>query len=297
MNVFPPLNALVAFDTAARHSSFSKAAEELHVTPGAVGQLVRKLENWTGVALFNREIRRVTLTSAGKLYHSSISPALWQIVDASRALKEKQRQEVWISMPPGFAAKWFAPRMADFIERHPDISLNISASTARADFKSDRVDCAIRHFDGHDDSLDAQLLFADEARAFCSEQYRAKLQLQRPEDVRRATLLQNTLHPHWRQWCRRFAAMNNAMFDSVTSIGFDASVLAIEAATRHQGLVLSSKLLVADELSTRQLIEPFPKCALALEKGYYLVSAKHAAPRKPVTALHNWVLAQAGRMR
>ena len=297
MNAFPPLNALVAFDAAARHGSFSKAAEELSVTPGAIGQLVRKLEEWTGVALFNREVRKVSLTSAGKAYHGSISPALWQIADASRTLKEKQRQEVWISMPPGFAAKWFAPRMADFIERHPEIGLNISATTARADFKGDRVDCAIRHFDGHDESLEAQLLFKDEARAFCSEKYRDKLQLKKPEDVRRATLLQNTQHPHWRPWCRRFAGMNDAMFDSVGSIGFDASVLAIEAATRHQGIVLSSRLLVADELTARQLIEPFPKCVLLLDKGYYLVSAKHATPRKPVAVLQDWLLAQAGHTR
>lgn len=293
MSSLPPLKSLVAFDSAARYGSFSKAAEELHVTPGAVGQLIRKLEDWTGLMLFVREVRRVTLTPVGKAYHGKISTALWQIADASRALKEKQRQEVWISMPPGFAAKWFAPRMADFIERHPEVSLHVSASTARADFKSDRIDCAIRHFDGHDNGLDVRLLFQDEARAYCSREYQDRLRLKKPADVRRSTLLTNTQHPHWLRWCERFASITGAAFDAIARIGFDSSVLAIEAATRHQGLVLSSALLVADEVTRQQLIEPFPGCVLPLDKGYYLVSSKHSTPRKPVISLRDWILAQA----
>src|SRR5258708_29057664 len=136
MNATPPLNALRAFEASMRLNSFSLAADELFVTPGAVAQQIRNLEEWLGVALFTRHIRRIQPTADGLAYAASVLPALREVVRASVALRERHSQGVRVTMPPGFAAKWFAPRMARFLTRYPSVALNVRSSTALAAFES-----------------------------------------------------------------------------------------------------------------------------------------------------------------
>lgn len=284
-----PVKALMVFDAAMRHNSFTLAAEELHVTPGAVGQQIQKLEAWLGVTLFTRMVRQIHPTAEALHYWSNIQPALTRLQHASEQIRLRQVNEVWLSMPPTLAAKWFAPRMAGFLAQRPDISLHLGATTAISDFERDRVDLAIRYFDGEDASLASTLLYRDEVRLYCAPGYVKALRLQAPSDLVRATLLHTTLQPHWRSWLQQFSTLSDAQIDAIPHLHFDQSLLAIETARYGQGAVLSSAILTEAELRDGALCEPFG-CRLPVTKGYYVVHHKGTPLRPAALALKNWLL-------
>ncbi|AKJ69462.1 LysR family transcriptional regulator [Pandoraea thiooxydans] len=298
MRSTPPLKALPAFEAAMRLGSFTLASRELNVTPGAIGQQIQKLEEWLGVALFVRQIRQLTPTEDGRAYFAQIQPALAELVHASHRIRERRGNGVRLSMPPSFAAKWFAPRMADFLQANPGIALSLSTTTAMVDFELDGVDLAVRHFDGIDTRLSVQRLCDDEARAYCSPAYTKQHRLKRPDDLRAATLLHNTLHPHWAAWLARFSGLDGVRIEATAGIQFDQSLMAIDAAVRAQGVVLTSPLLVETELARGELIEPFDH-ALALAASYHLVHPATAEPRQAVQSLKAWFTDSitAGRVR
>jgi LysR family glycine cleavage system transcriptional activator len=288
----PPLKALLAFDAAMKHNSFSEAAHELHVTPGAVGQQIQKLEEWLGTPLFIRSVRRVQPTLAALNYWAAVQPALLRILQASNELRLRNINDVWLSMPPTLAAKWFASRMADFLSFKPDISLHLSASTALVDFERDQIDLAIRYFDGNDPMLDATLLYRDEARLYCSPEYASKLDLRRPEDLVRATLLHTTLLPHWEPWLKQFSQLTKHQIATIPCQHFDQSILAIETARHGQGVVLSSAVLTEMERRNGTLCEPF-ELRLPLQRGYYLVHHRQTALRPAAQILKKWLIERA----
>ena len=277
-----------------RANSFSIAAEELCVTPGAVGQQIQKLEEWLGVPLFTRQIRQVLPTADGLAYWNRIQPALAQIIDASQKLKNSRSMGVWLSMPPSFAAKWFPRRMARFLTRHPEVELHLNSTAALVDFEREPVDLAIRYFDGNDPHLDTKLLYRDEARVYCSPAYAAALGLRRPEDLLRVTLLHTTVQPHWPDWLGRFSRLDDAQIAGVAGIHFDQSMTAIEAAKQGQGVVMTSPLLVEEETAEGALIEPF-EYRLPLSIGYYVVHHRRLAIRPAALALKAWLIEETAR--
>lgn len=292
MSELPPLKALQYFDVAIRLNSFSAAAQQLFVTPGAVGQQIRKLEEWLGVALFTRHIRQVQPTAEGLAYWARIQPALAQIQQASRAIRDSRSTGVHLSMTPSLAAKWFAPRMSDFLTRHPEVALHLSSSSTIVDFGNDTVDLAIRHFNGQDPSVEAHLLYQDQASVYCSPDYAHALRLEKPADLQRATLLHSTWHPHWAQWLSTFANMPPAVSMLLSGVHFDQSLMVIEAAKLGQGVALACSLLTEREIADGSLIELFPQ-RLPLAKGYYLVHPHNEHLRPQVRALRDWLLQQA----
>lgn len=284
-----PIKSLLIFDAVMKHESFTLAADELHVTPGAVGQQIQKLEEWLGVSLFTRAVRQIHPTNDAVHYWSLIQPALAKIQQASDQLRLSQANEVWLSMPPTLAAKWFASRMAGFMTLRPDISLHLGATTVISDFERDRVDLAIRYFDGKDHALDARLLYQDEARLYCAPSYARKLNLKTPNDLARATLLHTTVQPHWNAWLRQFSQLTDAQIEAIPGQHFDQSLLAIETARFGQGAVLSSEFLTEPEMRDGSLVELF-KLRLPLTKGYYVVHQKGVTLRPAVAALKEWLL-------
>lgn len=295
MKNLPPLRSLVAFEAAARHLSFTKAAAELNVTPGAVGQLIHRLEDWLGLKLFYREVRKVSLTEAGAAYFGRISTALGQISRASMLLKQRHHNEIRISMPPSFARKWFVPRMVRFMDLHPEISLNIDASAALVDFDHDSIDIAIRHFKAQESSrFDVELLFVDELRVYCSPIYCEKLELHQLENLAKATLLATRIHPYWERWLLLFTQLSGREIGEIATINFDASHLAVDTAKHHQGVVLTSASLVENEIASGELIEPF-EARLPVDEGYYLVGPKGSfALGGAVEALRVWLRQECG---
>lgn len=295
-----PIKALLAFNAAMKHASFSLAAQELHVTPGAVGQQIKNLEDWLGTPLFVRSVRQVQPTAQALAYWGTVGPALARIGQASEELRAQQLQQaqlqrnaVWLSMPPTLAAKWFAPRMAAFLQHRPDVSLHLGATTVLSDFGQDRVDLAIRYFDGKDRALHCTLLYPDEARLYCAPAYARKLRLKAPDDLVRATLLHTTLLPYWKPWLQRFSGLAEARIDAIAGQHFDQSMMALETARHGQGVVLSSAILAEVELREGWLVEPFPALRLPIAKGYYLVHRRGGALRPAAGALKEWLVATA----
>ncbi len=292
MNQYPSFKSLLAFDAAMRSNSFSVAARDLSVTPGAIGQQIQKLEEWLGVTLFIRQTRQIQPTEIATKYWQAIRPALGQIANASHKLREHQKLSVSLSMPPSFAAKWFTRRMARLLSQNPKIDLHLNATTVAVDFERDSIDLAIRYFDGRNSTLDATILFSDEAHVYCSPSYAASMQLKEPADLRRGTLLVTTMHPHWEAWLSTFASIDAEHAKSISRIHFDQGLLAIDAAKHGQGAVLTSPLLVRDDLNDGLLIEPF-ECPLPLTQGFYIVHPNREALRKVVWFVKQWLIEEA----
>src|SRR6187431_935616 len=151
----PPLNALRSFEAAARHESFTRAAEELFVTQGAVSHQVKALETELGVKLFNRERQRLIITEGGREYLVAVRDALDRIALATERLLQRQNAGVLtVSTSPDFAAKWLVHRLGHFAEAHPEIDLRVSANLQHVDFAREEVDMAVRHGDGNWPGLD-----------------------------------------------------------------------------------------------------------------------------------------------
>lgn len=165
----PVLNTLRAFEAAARHGSFTRAAEELCVTQGAVSHQVKTLEEELGVKLFNREYQRLVITQAGREYLVEIRDALDRIAIATQRLVERQSSgALTISTSPDFAAKWLVHRLGKFAQSHPEIDLRLSAAMQHVDFAREDVDIAVRHGNGHWDGLHVERLCAEQLFPVCT---------------------------------------------------------------------------------------------------------------------------------
>ena len=187
----PPLNALKAFEAAARHESFTRAAEELSVTQGAVSHQVKALELQLGVKLFNRERQRLVITEAGREYLTVLRDALDRIAVGTERLLQRQSSGVLtVSTSPDFAAKWLVNRLGRFAEDHPSIDLRVSATLHHVDFAREDVDLAVRHGDGNWPGLDVARLSAEHLFAVCSPKLLAgRTRLAKPSDVLKFPLL------------------------------------------------------------------------------------------------------------
>lgn len=262
-----PFKAIACFDAVMRTGSAKAAADVMFVTPGAVGQQLRKLEAWLGAQLFIRSVRKLQPTEEAVRYWQQIQPALAQMDDIHARLRGTSVFEVSLSLPPAFASTWFARRMPDLIQKLPDLQLHLNANAEAVDLRAGTYDLAVRHFDGQDDRLHSRLLLNDEVRVYCSPHYRERLQLFALEDLRRATLIHTTSHANWSRWLAQSGA---SLSGKAGGVRFDQSELAIDAARRGQGLVLTSPWLIEEDLESHRLVQLFD-CTLITGKGYYVV--------------------------
>ena len=198
----PPLNALKAFEAAARYESFTRAAEELCVTQGAVSHQVKALEAELGLKLFNRERQRLIITEAGRNYLEVVRDAFDRIAAGTERLLQRQSAgALTVSTSPNFAAKWLVHRLARFAEAHPGIDLRISASMHHVDFAHEDVDLAIRHGDGRTAGLHVTRLCAEELMPVCSPKLiSGRHAVRGPADLARHTLLHVNDRSEWSKW-------------------------------------------------------------------------------------------------
>ncbi|WEK32873.1 MAG: LysR substrate-binding domain-containing protein [Candidatus Pseudomonas phytovorans] len=291
MQANTPLKAIVCFDAVMQTGSALLAARQLFVTPGAIGQQIRKLEDWLGTPLFLRSVRKLQPTEEAFRYWEQIRPALQQIDQANATLQGKGASLVRLSMPPAFANTWFARRMPDLTCNYPGLKLHLSSSVEPVDFNTSTFDLAVRHFDGQDDSLHVRLLLRDEVKVYCSPEYRERQLSRGRVEVRGATLLYTTSHANWSRWLTR-AGMS---FDgTLADLHFDHSEMAIDAARRSQGLVLTSPWLVEDDLERGSLVELFPH-TLRTGKNYFLVHKKDRQLSTAAQQVGDWLLKAAQR--
>ena len=286
-----PLKAIASFDAVMRTGSAKVAAESMFVTPGAVGQQLRKLEDWLGIQLFIRSVRKLQPTEEAMRYWQQIQPALAQIDETHTSLLGKFVFDVSLSLPPAFASTWFARRMPDLIQRLPDLQLHLNANAEPVDLCAGTYGLAVRHFDGKDDKLHSRLLLSDEVRVYCSPQYQEQLQLVALEDLRRATLIHTTSHANWARWLAQSGAFSSG---TVSGLRFDQSELAIDAARRGQGLVLTSPWLIEEDVECGRLVQLFGH-SLITGKGYYVVHGVDKPLSAGGKALYEWFFHDAPR--
>ena len=295
----PPLNALRVFEAAARHLSFTKAAEELHVTQAAISHQVKLLEDVLGVTLFRRLNRRLVLTDAGQTYMPPLRDAFDQMAAATRRLAQSgDSGALRISTIQSFAAKFLMPRVPRFRAKHPDIELMISASTQLVDFRRDDVDIGIRLGRGEYPDLHVTKLMDDYIFPVCSPALlRGPHPLRSAEDLKHHTLLHDTAiaseeeSPTWRNWLRHAGVSD---VDGSRGPGFSDAAMAIQAAIAGQGVALGRPALVVEDLAAGHLVRPFEQ-QIKNRYSYYLVCAKTSADQPKQRAFRDWMLEEIAR--
>ncbi|HEV2676599.1 MAG TPA: transcriptional regulator GcvA [Aliidongia sp.] len=289
----PPLNALRAFEAAARHLSFLKAAEELHVTAGAVSQQIKTLEDHLGLKLFRRQPRGVLLTDAGQLYGKRIGELLDQVAVATRDLARQSSGPVLtVTTMPSFAARWLIPRLGAFGRIHPGIAIRTLADDKLATFKDDDVDVALRFGAGKYPGLIADFLFREEVFPVCSPRLLdGPLPLRRLADLSGHILLHDEPHPglHELEWSEWLAKQGVHHIDARQGPRFTYTHMSLTAAAMGQGVALGTSVLCADDLESGRLVRPFPNKIVA-DFAYYLVFPPVALDRPLVVAFRNWLL-------
>jgi LysR family transcriptional regulator, glycine cleavage system transcriptional activator len=292
----PPLNALRAFEAAARHLSLTKAAEELHVTAGALSHQIRGLEELLGLKLFERHVRSIALTSAGRQLFPGLQTGFVHIRDAVAGLSGAAGERVLvISTPPGLTAKWLAPRLYRFSGAHPEVDVRVSSSLGNANFTTDGVDVAVRNL-----SVDAvagadlviEKLFELSLVPVCSARL---LEIHGPFDSPEAlkgvplihddSLVTRAEIPTWTDW---FEAAGMSGIDVSRGLRFNSADHALDATVEGAGVLLAHDLLAYDELRTGRLVAPFD-LKLPSGRAYFFVCAKRRQDDPNVRAFRTWI--------
>ena len=296
---FPGLGPLRTFEAVARHLSFTKAAEELHVTPGAVSVQIRAIEDRLQIRLFQRTSRSVQLTAAGETLLRAAREALAIVADAvERIGPARERRTLTISVGMSFAAKWLVPRLDRFRGAHPDVDVRLDVTQRLADFARDEIDVAIRFGSGSYPGLRADRLFAEEVFPVCSPKLlQGAHPLRVPADLRHQVLIHEDWRTEgdgwagWPDWSMWLLAAGVAGMDATRGIRFKETALVIQAAIEGQGVALGSSSLVADDLLAGRLVRPFDlSLKTSARFAFYLVSPRAAADRPLIQAFRHWLL-------
>jgi LysR family glycine cleavage system transcriptional activator len=285
----PPLNALRAFEAAARQLSFTRAAQELHVTQTAVSHQMRVLEEHLGVRLFLRLPRRLVLTSEGRAYARELGRVFERIGDATAAMQTQPRREVLaVTSLPSLAARWLTPRLPAFLDAHPQIDLRLVATERPVDFIRESVDLGIRWGYGRWAGLQSEKLMDDECFPVCSPALLPRRRRLTLADLGRLTLLHDDSPDDWRRWLRAVGAPG---IDAERGHVLTDASLTLQLAVAGRGIALGRRVLVERELAEERLVRPFVP-SIPSEPAYYLVSSPHTADLPRVRAFRAWLFEQ-----
>ncbi|MGH7080241.1 MAG: transcriptional regulator GcvA [Acetobacteraceae bacterium] len=290
----PPLKTLPDFEAAARHLSFSKAADELNVTHGAVSRQVKSLEDYLGVRLFRRLNRALRLTDEGQAYARAVREILDSLADATRRLPTpKEASRLTVSTTYSFTGGWLVPRLGRFRALHPEIDVRLQANDRAVDFARDNVDLAIRYGRGSYPGLSAERLMGDDYAPVGSPALlKGKHSLKKPADLRHHVLLHDEgTEVDWRMW---LMAAGVEGVDASRGPIFSHSTMVIQAAIRGEGVALGRQVLIEDELVGGRLVRLFD-LRLKAEMAYYVVCPLASLEQPKVRAFRDWLLAEVGR--
>ncbi len=291
----PPLNAIRAFEAAARHLSFTKAAQELFVTQAAISHQIKGLEESLGVQLFRRFNRRLMLTDAGQAYLPPLRTAFDQIAGATDRLHAADETgSLKLSVLPSFAAKWLLPRLSCFRAEHPEIDVLVSATGELADFGRDGVDIAIRYGRGDYPGLTVEHLMDDVVFPVCSPKLlETGPPLREPADLKHHTLLHDpTTAKESKDWDSWLKIAGVTGVDTSRGPGFTDASLVIQAAVEGQGVALGRSALTAIDLDAGRLVQPFGP-SVPSQFRYFVVFPPSGAERPKVAAFRDWLFAEA----
>jgi LysR family glycine cleavage system transcriptional activator len=292
----PPLNALRAFEAAARHLNFSRAADELSVTPGAVSQQIQNLEDYVGAALFKRTPKGLLLTDAAQTALPALREAFDRLAEAASLLTAAvDGRRLTLTAPPSFAAKWLVPRLGAFEQDHPQVDVWLSAGMELVDLSAGEVDVAIRYGSGRYPGLEVRRLLGETVIPVISPELLKDQALDRPEDLKNHVLLHDGSPdlddscPDWSMW---LAARGLRGVDGLRGPRFNQSSLVIEAAANARGVALAKRTLAQADLEAGRLVAPL-QIATAVDFAYYLVHPKAKGRLPQVKAFIGWIEAEA----
>ena len=291
----PPLNALRAFEAAARLGNFTRAAEELCVTQGAVSRHVATLEGWLRLPLFERARHGIRLTAAGQAYFDTARAALDQIDYGTRQLQAgPDERRLRIKLPPTFAIRWLVPRLARFHALHPRIDVQITTSHERADFAREDVDVSIHSEPTPPTGPGFRRLFGETLVPVCAPGLLANgPALTRPADLAHHVLLCSMNRP--KDWPAWLAAAGAPQIDGNGGLKFENAALAYQAAADQLGVMVALDAFVREDLAAGRLVAPFA-LRVPTKGAYYLAWRDQAPVPERVRAFDAWIAAEAGAM-
>lgn len=287
----PSLNGLRAFEAAARHRSFTLAAQELNVTQTAISHQIRRLEDELGIRLFERRNRALALTPQAADYLPGIRAAFQDLRAATDRLRRNTGDRVLtVSTLTSFAVKWLLPRLASFQAAHAGIDVRITTSTDLVDFRRGDVDAAVRYGRGQWPGLRADWLMTEHLFPVCSPALlKGKTALRRPEDLARVTLLHTASGAEdWRLWLT--AAGLPPDLSRQPGLTFDLAFMAVQAAIDGIGIAIGQSAYVADDIAKGRLVVPFD-ITLPADAGFYFVAPQEKAEAPKIKAFRDWLMA------
>lgn len=292
----PPLNALRAFEAAARHLNFSRAADELSVTPGAVSQQIQNLEDYVGAPLFRRTPKGLLLTDAAQTALPALREAFDGLAEAASLLTAAvDGRRLTLTAAPSFAAKWLVPRLGRFEAAYPQVDVWLSAGLDLVDLTAGEVDIALRYGAGRYPGMEVRRLIGETVIPVLSPELHAANPLHGPEDLAKHLLLHDGSPdpddscPDWTMW---LAARGVRDVDGARGPRFNQSSLVIEAAVNGRGVALAKRTLAQDDLDAGRLVAPL-QIATAVDFAYYLVHPKAKGRLPQVKAFISWITAEA----
>jgi LysR family glycine cleavage system transcriptional activator len=295
------LKSLQAFESAGRRLSFTLAAQELNVTPGAISQQIRQLEEFLGTTLFKRLNRAIVLTDAGQLFLPLISQGFGHFHEAVTRLRQRGDDgPLTITSAPSFVSKWLIPRLSSFKRLHPEIDVRIDTSDRLVDFSREDIDVGIRFGDGVFPELDTVFLFAFDLIPVCSpDLLRGEHQLREVSDLKHFTLLHSNhdeLDPGWPDWAMWLKVVEADDVDSSHGIYFNQSDQLFQAALDGQGVALLANVMAEPEVAAGRLLQPF-SARLPVKMNYHVVTSPHKAGIAKVAAFRRWILDESAYLR
>jgi LysR family glycine cleavage system transcriptional activator len=292
--LMPSTAELVAFEAAARHANFTRAAEELSLTQGAISKQIRQLEQTLGVTLFERVNRRVVLTDAGGLYLGDVREMLTKLETSTHAVLASGGSAAVLNVAvlPTFATRWLVPRLPMFVEAHPGVTINLATRLKPFDFDEEPFDLAIHYGTPTWPRSDATHLFDENVVPVASPAYRTGIRLAAPGDLLRATLLQQATRPTlWRDW---FESVGVEHIHPYRGPLFDQFSMIAQAAAAGLGAALVPRFLVEEELQTSKLVVLFDH-PLRGSQAYYLVVPTRKIHTPVVAQFGGWLAGEARR--
>ncbi|HJS05771.1 MAG TPA: transcriptional regulator GcvA [Variovorax sp.] len=293
MDRLPPLNAIRAFEAAARHMSITLAADELSVTPGAVSRQIKSLEETLGLQLLKRGHRQIALTRQGADYYRAVARAIESLRDATRRLKRRsQRKQLKIRAYTTFAMRWLIPRLSGFHAAHPDVEVLLKASLEPVDFRKEDIDGAIRLGDGNWPGTHSYRLLDNVLAPVASPELLKKgPKLKRPADLAHYTLLHTIARPDdWAFWLE--AAGGAGRLDPRAGMTYESSAMSYAAAIEGQGVAMAQLFLVEKDLEEGRLVMPFGKTLDMGDFTYYLLTPGHRDEPAHMTTFRLWMMEQ-----
>jgi LysR family glycine cleavage system transcriptional activator len=293
----PPLEFLRGFEAAARHLSFTRAAQELFLTQSAISRQIQALEAFVGLPLFERRHKSLALTPAGESFHRTVAQTLDVLRDATRRLKETRTGHVLtVTTTVSFAALWLVPRLARFRKEHPNADVRIAATFEVVDLEREGIDLAIRDCPLSKAPPGAVFLVGEQLMPVCSPEYlrearREKRPLARPSDLRHHVLLNLHDAPRrwpWLTWAAWFEAMGVPDLTPASTLTFDQYDQVLNAAVHGQGVALGRMSLAGQYIRARRLVPLFGK-QQRLARGYHAVFARNAGERPEAREFVDWI--------